>query len=126
MSPFSSPGNNETHFCLHVKCPILLSDINQIWISRQIFIKELGIKFHGNPSSGNGVDTCAQMDGQTEMTMLLEVFHYHSNVPENVQYAQIYLFMAYLRNLSIHRSDYVSVPSDVLQMFQNYSLDKSV
>jgi len=108
--PFNFPGNNETNFSLHVKCPILLSDINQIWISRQIFIKDLCIKCYGNPSSGNGVDKCGQMDGQTEMTTLLEVFHYHSNAPENAQHAQIYLFMAYLRNLSKHRSDYVNVP----------------
>jgi len=48
-----------------------LSDIKQIWISRQIFIKDLGIKFHRNPSSGSDVDTCGQMDGQTEITTLL-------------------------------------------------------
>jgi len=76
-----------------------LSDINKISISRQIFIKDLGIKFHENPSSGKGVDTCGQMDGQTEMTMLLEVFHYHSNTPDNVQHAQIYLFIAYYLSL---------------------------
>jgi len=111
LSPSNFPGYNKTHFGLHVKCPIFLSDINKISISRQIFIKDLGIKFHENPSSGKGVDTCGQMDGQTEMTMLLEVFHYHSNTPDNVQHAQIYLFIAYLITLSIHWSDYVSVPS---------------
>jgi hypothetical protein len=45
--------------------------------------------------------------------MLLEVFHYHSNTPENVQHAQIYLFIAYLITLPIHWSDYVSVLSHV-------------
>jgi hypothetical protein len=118
LSPFSFPGNNKTHFGFHVKCPILLSDINQIWISRQIFIKELGIKFHGNPSSGNGVDTCGQMDGQTEMTTLLEVFHYHSNARKNVRRAQIYLFMVYLRNLSIHRRVMLVYPVTYCRCFR--------
>jgi hypothetical protein len=60
------------------------------------------------------------------MSSLLDIFYYQSNAPENVQNAQIYSFMVYLRNLSIPRRDYVSVPSYVLQTLQNCSLDKSV
>jgi len=50
---------------LHVKCEICLSGLNRIWISRQILIKVLNIKFHKNPSIWNSADTWEQTDRQT-------------------------------------------------------------
>jgi len=38
-----------------------------------MFIKVSDIKFHGNPSSGNHVDTCGQTDGAAK-TKVMEDF----------------------------------------------------
>jgi hypothetical protein len=53
-------GNNKAYLGLHVKCPTLVSDLNQIWIfsrerERYIYIYRSPpphIRFHRNPSSG--------------------------------------------------------------------------
>jgi hypothetical protein len=57
MSP-----NSKTYFGLHVKCPKILLDFNQIWNLSAYF--ESAIKFHGNPSSGDRADTSGQTDEQ--------------------------------------------------------------
>jgi len=51
---------------LHVTCPVILLNFNQVWLPRHIFIKIPNIELHGNPSSGNRTDIFTQMDGQTD------------------------------------------------------------
>jgi hypothetical protein len=48
------------------KCPAVLSDFNQIWISRQTRIEITNIKFHENTSSGNRADACGQTGGRAD------------------------------------------------------------
>jgi hypothetical protein len=74
---------------LHVKCPIFLSDFNQIWIflTDFFFVKVPNIKFHGNVSSGNCNGMCRQIDGgwidgHDKDTC---VFHNYMELPNNVQ-----------------------------------------
>jgi hypothetical protein len=42
-----------TSFDSHVKCPIYLSDFNQIWLFRWILVKGSSVKFHENLSGGD-------------------------------------------------------------------------
>jgi hypothetical protein len=49
---------------------------------RQIIVNVLSIKFDGNPSSGNGADTC----GQTDMTKVMDAFHDYVIAPENFSF----------------------------------------
>ena len=47
---------------------------------RQIFEKSSNIKFHENPSSGWG-----QMEGQTDLTKLIDTFHNFSKAPNKME-----------------------------------------
>jgi len=65
--PWSIANSTVTlYWGLHVKYPIFLANFNQIWNLRQIVIKSLNIKFHLNPSSWSGDDTCGQTDGHDD------------------------------------------------------------
>jgi hypothetical protein len=70
------------YVCLSVKCPLLLSDFNETWISSTYFRKKRssGIKFHENPFCGSRVVPC----GQTGMAKLIVTFRSVANAPENV------------------------------------------
>jgi hypothetical protein len=60
-------SNNKTYLGLHVKCPKLLSDFNQILIFFwQTVTMVSNIQFHKNMSSGNWFDTCRWTDRQNE------------------------------------------------------------
>ena len=69
---------------LHVKYPLFLSDFNETWIFLTDFEKYTNIKFHGNPSSGSRVISCAQIDKRTDMTKLTVTFHNFASVLKNV------------------------------------------
>ena len=56
--------------CMH---PLLLSDFSKTWIFSTDF-RKIHIKFHENPSSGNRVVSCGQMDRKTDMTQLFRNF----------------------------------------------------
>jgi hypothetical protein len=43
-------------------CPVL----TKFGFSRQIFLKILNTKFHGNPLSGSHADTCGRTDRRTK------------------------------------------------------------
>jgi len=50
-------ANSKTYLGLHVKCPIIFTDFNQIRIFFwMIFMVVPNIKFHGHPSSGSHAD----------------------------------------------------------------------
>jgi len=53
--------------------------------SEQIFEKYSNVNFHENPSSGNRVVPCGQMDGRTDMTKLIAAFRNFANAPKNEQ-----------------------------------------
>jgi hypothetical protein len=57
------------HAGIHVKCSLLLSDLNQNWNVSTNFNKTATIKFHGNPFSRSGVAAFAHTDrhGKTSM-----------------------------------------------------------
>ena len=60
---------------LHVKYPLLLSDLNEIWIFSTDFSKKYSnTKFHENPSSGRRRVPCGQADRQKNMTKLIFAF----------------------------------------------------
>ena len=42
-----------------------MSDVNWLWISRQLYEKYLDTKFDENPSSGSRVVLCGQLSNQT-------------------------------------------------------------
>jgi hypothetical protein len=50
----------------------------------QIFEKYSDIKFHENPCSGNGIVSCGQIDGQTDMTKLVVFFRGFAKEPRNL------------------------------------------
>ena len=54
-------GRNNTHLGVRVASRTFLLDLNQIWISQQIFMK-----FHRNPSSGIPAYTSGRTDGHDE------------------------------------------------------------
>jgi len=57
----------ERYLDLHVKFPILMSDLNQIWIFlKQILIKIADIKFDGNPSIEIRFGRCGRTDRHDE------------------------------------------------------------
>jgi hypothetical protein len=62
---FYDAGNNKTHQRFYVNFPEVLSDFNQIWIFRQLFIKIASVEFRGYPSSG-GRAKILRTDGQTD------------------------------------------------------------
>jgi hypothetical protein len=70
-----------TYFSLHVNCPIVSSDCNQIRNPQQIFIKASATKFHWNPSSGSLSDA----RGRTAMTKLIGAFHYRTRMHIKMQ-----------------------------------------
>ena len=47
---------------VHVKYPLLLSDVIKFELSRQIFEKYADIKLHENPFSGSRVVLCGRKD----------------------------------------------------------------
>jgi hypothetical protein len=53
--------------------------------SRQFFEKYSNIKFYENPSSGSRVVLCRQMDGWTDMKLLV-AFQYFENVPKKISF----------------------------------------
>jgi hypothetical protein len=70
---------------LRVKCPLFVSDVNEISIFSHIFEKI--IKFYENPCNGSGVVSCEQTDGRTEnMTKLIIAFRNFANMPKNLEY----------------------------------------
>jgi hypothetical protein len=58
-------------------CPIL----TKFELSRQILIKVLNIKFHGNPFGGSRAATSGQTDRRTDMTKLIGAFRDYANAP---------------------------------------------
>ena len=54
--------NNALYIGLHIKCPILLPDINTISLSWLVFIAVPNIKFCGKLTIGSCGDTCGQTD----------------------------------------------------------------
>jgi len=67
---------------LHVKCPLLLSDLNETWIFLTDFYKYSNAKFNENPSSGSRVVQCGQTDGRTDVTELIVTFRNFANAPK--------------------------------------------
>jgi len=59
---------------LLVKHPLFLSDFHETVFSRQIFENYPNVKFYENPSSGNRVVPCAQLDGRPDLTKLIVAF----------------------------------------------------
>ena len=50
--------------------------------SRQVFETCINIKFHENPSSDRRVAACGQMDGATDMKLIVLVRNF-ANAPKN-------------------------------------------
>ena len=50
----------------HVKFPLFLFDINETWISLQIFGKYSNIKFHENKSGGSRIVPCGRTERHDE------------------------------------------------------------
>ena len=71
------------HIGLHVKYTLFLSDLNETWISQQMFEKASNIKFQENPSSDSRVVQCGQTDRRADMTKLRVVFLNFANAPKN-------------------------------------------
>jgi hypothetical protein len=68
--------------CLHIYCPLFLSDLMKTEFSRQIFEKRSNVKYHENTSSGSRVVPCGRVNrqtGQAGMTKLRVTF---SNFPK--------------------------------------------
>lgn len=53
---------------LRVKSPLSMSNLNEIELPRQFFVKFIGNKCHNNPPSGSRVVLCVRADGRTEGT----------------------------------------------------------
>jgi hypothetical protein len=66
---------SKMYICLHVRCPLFLSEFNELEFSRQIFEKSSNIKFHKNPSSRSWAVPCGRTNGRTNMTKLIVAFH---------------------------------------------------
>ena len=54
--------NNALYIGLHIKCPIFLSDINQISVILPVPIAVPNIKFHTKLPTVSHGDTCGQTD----------------------------------------------------------------
>jgi hypothetical protein len=83
--PIYVAGNSKTYLDLFMpKCPIFLSDFNQVWIFffRQMYLEVPSIKFRENPSSGSRTDTCGRTDGRGEAKEAL--FAIYENAPQNI------------------------------------------
>jgi hypothetical protein len=65
-----SPGTKKVYLILHVNCPILLSDCNQIWIFLTDFHKSADRR------------TYRQEDGRTDMAKLIGVIHDYKKAPK--------------------------------------------
>jgi hypothetical protein len=76
---FNDPGNIRTYLGLHVKRPIFLPDLNQVWIFSTNFCKISKIKFRPVAAA------LIHADGGADMTML-STFRDYSNAPKNVTY----------------------------------------
>lgn len=90
-------GDNNNYLRLYVECPIFLSDFNQFEISRQIFIKVPGIKFHGNLSIGSRFDTCKRTHRQTNMTIRIGDFRYYSKAPKQPVAQLVKKFLVFIK-----------------------------
>jgi hypothetical protein len=66
------------YLCHHVNCPLLLSDFNETFISRQVFEEPSIVKSHKNTSSERQVVSCRQ----TGMKKLKVVFRNFVNEPK--------------------------------------------
>jgi len=64
---------------VHIKCPLFLPDLSET----QIFGKNSNVKFHENPSSGNGFVPCGGGDGSTDEHDEANSYHHH-HVPEGL------------------------------------------
>ena len=62
LRQFTVTENNEMYLGLHVKCPTVLPDFNQILILLTDFHKDANFKFLSNSYSGSCIDTCKQVD----------------------------------------------------------------
>ena len=67
---FMSPATIKCYLGLPMKCPIFLSNFNEIWIFLTEFHEVPNTKHHGNPSSGRCADTSGdrQTKGRTWWT----------------------------------------------------------
>ena len=73
--------------CLHIQCPLFLSDFNEIRIFSTIFEKHSNIKFRENPSSWSRVVPSGRASGRlTDMTKLTVAFRNFGNAPKNVKF----------------------------------------
>jgi len=83
---------------VHVKCPLLFLDFNQLEFSQQIFEKYSNIKFHENPYSWFRIAICGRTDSrtekrtdwQTDMTKLIVTFRNFANAPKNGECIQLW------------------------------------
>ena len=75
-------GNNKTYIHRHVKHPIFLYNIKQIWIFSTDFHTVPHIQFRENLFSGSRNDTCRQKDGNDKANRR---FHDYANAPKNVK-----------------------------------------
>ena len=76
------------YICLHVKCPLLLSDFNETLIFSKDFEKYSNNKFHKNPSSGSRAvprdRTNGRMDGGADREEEVNItFGNSANAPKN-------------------------------------------
>jgi hypothetical protein len=74
-------GNNKTCLSVHAKCPIILSDINQLYIFSTYINKSAQYQIHENPSSGCRADA----DGRTDVKKLTRAFCEHAIAPKRNQ-----------------------------------------
>ena len=68
---------------IHVKRPLFLSNFKETRIISTHFRRMLNIKFHENPSSGNGVVPCGRTEEQTDNTKLSVASRRFANVRKN-------------------------------------------
>jgi len=76
---------------LHVKYPLLLSDVDEIWI--------FSTDFRQNPQTSN-FTKCVQWepsyfmrkDGRTDVTMLIVAFRNFANAPKNGSFTPLFIF----------------------------------
>jgi hypothetical protein len=66
---------SDVYTCLHVKYPLVLSDLNKTEISRQFFEKCANVKFNGNPSNGRRVFPCGRTEGYVEASSRFSKFY---------------------------------------------------
>jgi hypothetical protein len=59
---FTVSGNNKKYLNLHARCLKLCTTLTTSGFSREIFVKAVDIKFHGNPFSGRRTDIYGQTD----------------------------------------------------------------